>query len=147
MVEPALTAFTLAAVLHAGFQVTVTALVYPALVRVGREHPGDWRAAHDRHSRGIVGLVGVVYVLLLVTGVWLLTSSPGPVALLALGATWGAVLVTGVAAAPTHARLGRADSPDPALLRRLLVADRWRAALSLAGAVSAVAALVAHVQG
>ena len=142
--EPALTAFALAAVLHAGFQATVTALVYPALVRVGREHPEEWRAAHDRHSRTIVVLVGVVYLLLLVTGVWLLTSTPGPVALLALGGSWGAVLVTGVAAAPTH---GRLEAPDPALLHRLVVADRWRAALAVAGALAAVAAVAVHVQG
>lgn len=145
--EPALTAFALAAVLHAGFQVTVTALVYPALVRTGLDHPDDWRAVHDRHSRGIVGLVGVVYVLLLVTGGWLLTSGPSPWALLALGASWGSVLVTAVAAAPTHAQL---TSPDPALLRRLVVADRWRATFAVVGALGAVAVLMrvtTHVQG
>lgn len=146
-VEPAPTAFALAAVLHAGFQTTVTALVYPALVRAGLDHPAEWRLVHHRHSRAIVGLVGVVYVLLLVTGVWLLTSGPSPWSLLALGASWGAVLVTAVAAAPTH---GRLTSPDPLLLRRLVVVDRWRAALALVGALGAVAALMSgatHVQG
>ena len=143
-VEPASTAFALAAVLHAGFQVTVTALVYPALVRVGLEHPDEWRGAHERHSRTIVVLVGVVYVALLAAGTWLLTSGPGPLDLLALAGAWGAVLVTGVAAAPTH---GRLDSPEPALLRRLVVADRARCALAVVGGLAAVGAVAAHVWG
>lgn len=132
-------AFALAAVLHAGFQVTVTALVYPALARVGREHPEDWSAAHDRHSRGIVPVVGFVYVALLASGVWLLASGPGILDLLGLGGAWGAVLVTGALAAPTHGRLG---TPDPALLHRLLVADRGRCALAVLGGVVATTAVL-----
>jgi hypothetical protein len=51
------------------------------------------------------------------------------------------MLVTASAAAPIHARLA---TPEPPLLRRLLVVDRWRtglACLALLGAVlTAVAA-------
>ncbi len=137
---PAAVAFALAAVLHAGFQATVTALVYPALVRVGLEHPDDWRAAHDRHSRTIVTLVGVVYVALLATGLWLLFSAPGLLNLLALAGAWGAVLVTGTVAAPTH---GRLTTPEHALLRRLLTSDRWRCAVAVLGALASVTALAA----
>jgi hypothetical protein len=137
----AATAFALAAVLHLGFQATVTVLVYPALVRVGLDHPEDWSAAHDRHSRAIVPLVGIVYVALLAAGVWLLLSGPGPLELLSLAGAWGAVAVTGAVAAPTHGRLAR---PEPPLLRRLMVADRARTALALVGALAGVAT---HVWG
>ena len=54
----AVTAFALAAALHAGFQVTVTVLVYPALA--GRS-AAEWSAAHTRHSRAITPVVAVVY--------------------------------------------------------------------------------------
>ena len=139
VVEPADTALAIAAVLHLGFQATVTALVYPALASVGLERPDAWPAAHARHSRTIVPLVGVVYVALLAAGVWSLASHPGPLDLLAVAGSWGAVLVTGAVAAPTH---GRLSSPDPSLLRRLLVADRWRAALAAVGALAALVALL-----
>lgn len=143
--EPAAAvAFALAAVLHAGFQATVTVLVYPALVRLGLERPEDWLPAHARHSRAIVPLVGVVYVALLAAGVALLVAGPGALDLVALGGAWGAVLVTGTVAAPTH---GRLDRPDPALLRRLVTADRARCVLALVGAAGAVASVVTHVQG
>lgn len=132
-------ALALAAVLHLGFQATVTALVYPALARVGLKHPDDWQSAHERHSRSIVPLVAIVYAALLASGVWSLASTPGPLALLAVAGSWAAVLVTGTVAAPTH---GRLTSPDPTLLQRLLVADRWRCAAASLGAVAALAALI-----
>lgn len=90
-------AFLVATAAHAGFQLTVTALVYPALVRVG---PEGWQQAHTRHSRAILPLVVLVY---------------------------GALLVTATASAPTHRRL---VTPEPHLLRRLLVVDRVRAGLA-----------------
>lgn len=129
----------LAATLHLGFQATVTMLVYPALVRVGSQQPDDWRIAHDRHSRAIVPLVAIVYVGLLAAGVRTLATGPGPLALLAIAGCWGAVLVTGAVAAPTHERL---SASDVTLLRRLVVADRWRCALAVLGALAALAALV-----
>ena len=51
--------------LHAGFQATVTLLVYPALAEVP---PERWHDAHQRHSRRIVPLVGLVYVSLALRG-------------------------------------------------------------------------------
>ena len=53
-----------AAALHAGFQLTVSVLVYPALLRAEPFAP-----AHDRHSRSIVPLVLLVYVALVASGV------------------------------------------------------------------------------
>ncbi|QCW51902.1 hypothetical protein FE634_18535 [Nocardioides dongxiaopingii] len=128
-------AFALASVLHAGFQVTVTTLVYPALASRGAE---DWQVAHDRHSRAIVPLVAVVYVALLATGAFLLASGPDAVAWLGLGGAASALAVTATLAAPTH---GRLTDRDEALVARLLVVDRWRCAAAVLGAVASVAAL------
>ena len=123
--------------LHAGFQLTVTLLVYPALTRVA---PAAFAAAHDRHSRAIVPLVGLVYAAVVVTALGVVVTDPGS----ALGwtaavASAGALLVTALRAAPLHGRLGR-RGPEPDLLAALLRADRVRTAC----AVLAVAAAVAH---
>lgn len=123
--------------LHAGFQATVTLLVYPALAEVP---PERWHDAHDRHSRRIVPLVGVVYVALLVTGVGALASDRSSVLLwLAALASAAAVLVTATAAAPLHGRLG--SGRDPALVARLLVVDRLRCGCATVGFAAAVLAL------
>lgn len=128
-------AFALAAALHAGFQLTVTVLVYPVLARV----PASlWRDAHDRHSRLIVPLVGIAYGALVATGAWLLASSPSTLGVAAVLAAAGSVVVTAVAAAPTH---GRLVTPDPALVRRLLRADRLRGLFAVLALVLAVVAL------
>lgn len=127
------TAFLAAAAAHAGFQVTVTALVYPSLVRVA---PERWQQAHDRHSRGIVPLVVVLYGALVVTSVLLVGHHHGPAAWLGFGGAWGAMLVTATSAAPTHRRL---VTPEPPLLRRLLVVDRVRAGFACVALVGAVA--------
>lgn len=128
-------AFALAAALHAGFQLTVTGVVYPALAT---RTAAEWPAAHDRHRRSIAPVVLVVYGALLGTGAWLVASGPSPAGWLALAATALAFVLTAAGAAPTH---GRLESPTPALLSRLLVVDRMRCAAALAGAVGAVAAL------
>ncbi len=128
-------AFALAAALHAGFQLTVTVLVYPVLARVPAS---SWSDAHARHSRLIVPLVGVTYAGLVATGAWLLASSPGPLGVAAVLAATGSLVVTAVAAAPIH---GRLLTPDPALLRRLLAVDRLRGLCAVLALVLAVVAL------
>jgi hypothetical protein len=131
--EASTTAFLVATAAHAGFQLTVTLLVYPALVLV----PADrWVEAHARHSRGIVPLVVLTYGALVMTSVPFAIHHHSVAAWVGLGGAWGAMLVTAVAAAPTHARL---ESPEPHLLRRLLAADRVRAALACLAFVGAVA--------
>lgn len=125
-----------ATALHAGFQATVTVLVYPALSRVGS---ADWGREHQEHSRRIVPLVGVVYGFLAVACLGaLLTLPASPGLWVALLGTLVAVLVTAFGAAPTHGRL--ADGPAPALVGRLLVLDRWR----LAGALVALGGALAQ---
>lgn len=132
----AATGFAVASAAHAGFQLTVTVLVYPALVEVGR---AAWDTAHARHSRRIVPLVVLLYGALLATGAWTLAAGPGAWGWAALAATVGALATTAVGAAPIHGRLS-ADSDD--LRQRLLVVDRLRCAFAVAGAVAATLALV-----
>lgn len=131
-----LVALVAATALHAGFQATVTVLVYPALALVPRH---DWSRAHDLHSRTITPLVAVVYGAALIACVGAALSSPRSVTV------WGAVLatagvfaVTALVAAPTHDRLGQGRTD--ALVTRLLRADRARLVLALAALVSALAA-------
>lgn len=132
----AVVAFALASALHAGFQATVTVLVYPVL---GDRDSGEWRVAHARHSRSIAPLVGVVYVPLVISGGVFVASGPDLAGWLALAGAIGALGLTAAAAAPIHGRL--ADRDD-ALVSRLLVADRARCVLAVAGAVLAVVAVV-----
>lgn len=132
----AVVAFALASAVHAGFQVTVTVLVYPVLA--GRS-PAEWRAAHDRHSRSIVPLVVVVYAAVVISGGVLVAAGPDPAGWLALASAVGALGLTAAAAAPLH---GRLTDRDDALVTRLLVADRARCALAVLGALLAVLAVV-----
>jgi hypothetical protein len=128
-------AFSLASAMHAGFQLTVTGVVYPALAT---RTEAEWPHAHDKHRRSIAPVVLVVYGALLGTGAWLVTSGPSTLGRLALGATALAFATTAFGAAPTH---GRLTTPEPGLVSRLLVIDRWRCAAALAGAACAVAAV------
>jgi hypothetical protein len=129
-------AWLLAAVaLHAGFQLTVTTIVYPALAGTPDD---DWAEAHARHSRRIAPLVALVYGATVVACALAATADPSLGTWVALGGTAVAILVTATLAAPLH---GRLDVRDPTLLARLLAADRVRcvsACLALAGALGAV---------
>ena len=128
-------AWLLAAVaLHAGFQLTVTVIVYPALASTP-DH--DWAEAHARHSRRIAPLVALVYGAAVVACTLAAAVDPSPGTWVALAGTAVAILVTATMAAPLH---GRLDRRDPALLARLLAADRVRcvsACLALFGALGA----------
>lgn len=137
----ATTALALATMLHAGFQLTVTGLAYPALARVPVE---GWAEAHARHSRAITPLVALCYGALALTAGWALLDAPrSPALVAALACVLGSVLATATAAAPTHGRLGR-SGPTPALLGRLLLADRVRAAFAVGAALAGVLAVVAR---
>ncbi len=125
-----------ATAVHAGFQATVSVLVYPALARVGTD---DFAGAHDAHSRAITPLVGVVYGAVVVACVGSLLHAPGSVGVwVATLGTAGAVLVTATSAAPTHGRLGAGRTP--ALVARLLTVDRVRTACALVAFLGAVVA-------
>lgn len=121
-------ALAAAAALHLGFQLVVTAVVYPALAEVPDD---DWQRAYDAHSRRITLVVGLVYGLLAAACLWVLVS--GSTHLAALISVAGAVisaLATAFVAAPVHGELGRAGR-NGHLMSRLRSADRVR----LCGAV------------
>jgi hypothetical protein len=125
--------------LHAGFQLTVTFVVYPGLADV---QPDLWPVAHARHSRRITPLVALVYGAALACCVGVLINSGGNTTIqltgmvIAIAGTVAAIAVTAFCAGPTHRRL--ASGLAPVLIDRLLSCDRWRTAaavLALAGAV------------
>ena len=124
-----------AAALHLGFQLVVTAVVYPALVTTPVP---DFPAAHTAHSRRITPVVAVVYGSLLLAWVWVaLTGEVAPRLWTALAGSVLTAATTASVAAPTHARLGR-EGPRPELLRRLRRADAVRlvgAVVTLVGAL------------
>lgn len=122
---------------HAGFQLTVTVVVYPALARV----PADqWVLTHQAHGRAIAPVVGMTYLALAGAGVWALFADPGDPWIWITGAgAASAGLVTALVAAPLHGALGHHRTDD--LVGRLLLADRVRCLagiLALAGALGAV---------
>jgi hypothetical protein len=134
LVTAALVGLVAATALHLGFQLTVTLVVYPALVRAP-----DWDAAHRAHTRAITPLVVPVYGLLALTGLAALVTTwlDGWVLLSVVGAAL-AGMTTALVAGPTHGRL--AAGRDPTLVSRLLAADRLRtvgAVIAVAGALAA----------
>lgn len=139
-VPDALAVHALVAFAHVGFQATVTVLVYPALARLAAPGP-QWCEAHTRHSRSVMPLVALLYPALVASGVWLALTGPAPAGWVALLGAAVAIGATTVAAAPTHGRLGR-EGPTPALVRRLLRADRVRLAGAVLGAAGAAVAVL-----
>ena len=127
-------AFLVASSLHAGFQVTVTTIVYPTLSHVRAAH---WRQAHDRHSRAIAPVVAVVYLALVGTGAWWLLEDRSALVVAAVVLAALPIAVTALVAAPLHRRLVKRDEVR---LRRLLTADRVRTAGALASVAAALAA-------
>ena len=129
-----------ATALHAGFQLVVTGLAYPAFAEV----PADgWAVRHGRHTRRVTWLVVPVYGAVVVTsGLVGLVPADGPSGwqVAALVATAAALLTTALVAGPAHHRL--AAGRDPGVLRRLLRADRVRCAAACLAAVCATLALV-----
>lgn len=126
-------ALAAAAALHLGFQVVVTAVVYPAFRGV---RPEDWPAHEAAHARRIGPVVAVVYSLLAGACIWVLVSGPeGLASWVALAGAAAAALATGLVAAPAHRRLGA--ERDPGVLRRLLLADRVRLAAATVTALGA----------
>lgn len=137
-----------ATALHLGFQLVVTALVYPALLAGGGEQDdggraGAWSRAHEAHRRRITPVVALVYGLLaLACAAVLLTGQRSAAALVSVAAVVVVVLVTATAAGPAHGRLA-AGGRSELLVRRLRRADAVRLVGAAVAAVAAVAAAVA----
>lgn len=137
MADATSTALLAATCLHAGFQLTVTTLVYPALFWVDA---AGWAQAHARHSRAVTPLVGLVYAVLVAAGVWSVAVQPpdAGTAVALLGSV-AAIAATAVVAAPLHGRLGR-EGPEENLLHRLRRADLVRSVASVVAVAGAAAA-------
>jgi hypothetical protein len=137
MSDVAATSFLAVASAHAGFQATVTLVVYPTLSHVRAAH---WRQAHDRHSHEVGPLIVVAYLALLATGAWWLATDWSTLAAVAVVLAASSMAITLVLAAPLHRRLVRRDE---AALARLLGVDKARTVLAFAAAAVAFAALFA----
>jgi hypothetical protein len=136
-IDAPLVALAAAAAFHAGFQATVTTLVYPALLASG----DDWAARHAAHGRRIVPLVALTYGALLLALVWALAAGEVTVGVWVAGAAFAALVgVTAFGAAPQHGLLGRGHEAEVA--RRLVRVDRWRCLLALLCFGGAVLALM-----
>lgn len=127
------TALVAATAVHAGFQLTVTWLAYPALGDVAGP---SWSAAHAAHSRRIVPLVGVIYLAVVVTAVGAVVVRPDLPHLVAAAASAVVLVLTAGVAAPVHGRLG--PERDPWLFARLLRVDRLRGLFALVALAAAV---------
>jgi len=136
MSDVAATAFLASASAHAGFQATVTLVVYPTLSHVRAAH---WRQAHDRHTKQVRPLVAVLYLALAATSVWWLAVDWSRLAVLAVVLVALPVAVTAVLAAPLHRRLVRRDEEA---LTRLLGVDKARTVLALAAVAVTIVAIV-----
>ena len=130
-------ALAAAAAVHLGFQLVVTAVVYPALAEVPDD---DWPRAHDAHSRRITLVVGLVYGLLAAACLWVLASgSIHPFVSISVAGAVISALATAFVAAPAHGELGRTGRTEH-LMRRLRTADRVRLGGAVLCAVFAVVA-------
>jgi len=128
-----------ATALHLGFQLVVTALVYPVLLGAPEAR---WADEHDAHRRRTTPVVAVVYGLLAVACAGVLLAGPRDTwSLLAVVACTAVVGVTATTAGPAHGALA-ARGRSERLVRRLRRADALRlaGALVAAGAASVAAA-------
>lgn len=123
---------------HAAFQLTVTVVVYPALL--GRAAP-EFARAHEQHSRRVLVLVVPTYAGILAAVGWTVVEGPtGPATVVAAGAQVLVLGLTAFGAAPAHTALGR-EGPTAATVQRLRRVDAARTSVALVGLVAALAAL------
>lgn len=127
------TALLAVSAFHAGFQLVVSVVVYPALADTTVD---AWGPVHDRHSRRILMVVAPLYPAIVGVCLWVLVAGPVTASVVvAVAGNLFAVAVTAVLAAPMHGRLGR-EGHSHVRIRALLRAD-W---LRTAGAVVALVA-------
>ena len=129
-----------AACAYAGFQVTITVLVYPQLAAVGRSAPAIFTGHEARHSARTAVVVGPLFAVLVAATAWSVVSAPTSALSWAAAACTAVVLgVTALAAVPRHDRLRRGW--DPAVMAALQRVDVVRAVAALAQVVLAGAVL------
>jgi len=124
--------------LHAGFQLVVTLVVYPAFPEVRAE---DWRRHHGAHSRRITPVVVLVYGLVVATCAWTVARGLSDVVtVLAVASSGVTLLVTGMLAGPAHRRLTTERTTGN--LAALRWSDRVRCTTASISAVAAGWALM-----
>lgn len=126
-----------AACAYAGFQVTITVLVYPQLNAIGRTVPAMFTDHEARHSTRTAVVVGPLFAALVGATGWLVVADPSaPPAWAAAACTAVVLAVTALAAVPQHDRLRHGF--DPAVMARLQRVDAARTVAALAQLAVAV---------
>lgn len=129
------TALLAVSAFHAGFQLVVSAVVYPALADTSA---ADWGLIHERHSRRIVAIVAPLYPLVVGVCIWAVVAGPLTMAVvIAVCGNLFAIAVTATLAAPMHGRLGR-EGRSSERITALLRADWLRTAGAAAALVAAL---------
>lgn len=135
--DPAILAHLGAACAYAGFQVTITVLVYPQLAAVGRAVPGVFAGHEARHSTRTAVVVGPLFAALVVATGWLVVADPSaPLVWTAAACTAVVLAITALAAVPQHNRLRRGF--DPVVMAQLQRVDAVRMVAALAQVAIAV---------
>lgn len=129
------TALVAATALHLGFQVTISAVTYPALLKTPDQ---AWVAAHKDHGRRIAPVVAIVYAAVLGSLVWAVSTSLTPGVIVAAVGSGLSLATTALVAAPTHSAL--ASGRTTGRVRRLRSADAVRTVGALVAALGAVGA-------
>ncbi|MFC5380921.1 hypothetical protein [Aquipuribacter nitratireducens] len=127
-------ALVVAAAAHAGLELVVHLVVYPALAGGSAASPATALAAHEAHTRRMAVAVAPVYLALVVSAAGALATGPGPLTVVAAVLVVAVLAVTAFLAVPCHDALRR--SRDPAerarLHRRLARTDLVRLLLAVA---------------
>jgi hypothetical protein len=122
---------------HLGFQLTVDRVVYPALSDVPA---AVWHPSHERHSRRVTPVVGLIYPPLVLAAGWALAVEPGSAGawLAAFGGALS-VVTTAALAVPLHGRLAAVPAAER---RDLMAALRRTDRVRTVGAVVCVVGAV-----
>lgn len=124
----------LAAGAHAGLQLVVHLVVYPALADASAGGTAAARAGHERHTRRMSVAVAPVYGLLVVAAAAVVLADPSALSAAAVALVLATLAVTALLAVPAHDGLVRAADPAAraVLHRRLARADLVRLLLAVA---------------
>ena len=123
----------LAAGAHAGLQLVVHLVVYPALADAYAGDGAKARAGHERHMRRMSVAVAPVYGLLVLGAVAVVLTEGSAVSVAAAAVVLATLAVTALLAVPAHESVLRAAVPaaQAAAHRRLARADLARLGLAL----------------
>lgn len=119
---------------HAGLELVVHLVVYPALADASAGSTGDARAGHQAHMRRMSVAVAPVYGLLVLAAAAALLTDLSALSAAAAVLVVATLAVTGLLAVPAHEGIVRAeDAAGRAVLhRRLARADLVRLLLAVA---------------